>query len=713
MSESIKGFGCRCPDGIGARPVVSKLASSVFAALLLPALAAPVAAFAQDAATRSEPKQLPTIVVTGTRIPEPEFEVPASISVVTEDDIRQGPPGTDLVDTLARVPGLVAQNRESLAQDLQLSLRGFGARASFGVRGIRLLMDGLPYSLPDGQGQTDPFNLAVAQRIEVLRGPFSVLYGNAAGGVIQVFSQDGPPQPEVGTDLMFGSYGTHVERLQAGGTSGNVNYIANASWFGTDGYRQHSEAERNNFYTKWRYTPNDSAALTFIFNAENQPFAEDPSALKADVAASDPRTARSAVFTYGSGETHYHREGGVVYQQQLGANDQLYGTAWLGHRTVNQFLPFAGDDPLSGGAVVDLDNDSGGGSARWTHSAEAGGFPLKTIAGVDYQRLREHRKGFVNDDGRKGALARDEHDTMSRLGGYVQVNWKLGRWQLDGGVRHSRVKFDVEDHFVTDIDPDDSGSRAFSKTTGFASVLYGISPSVNVYASYGRGFETPAFAELAYRPDGTSGLNFNLDPSTSDNYEAGVKANFGVSGELRFALYRIDTDDEIVTAESANGRSTFQNAGSTRRSGAEFSLAGALGGGFHGYLAMTWLQADYASGPYDGNRLPGIPRTTFYGALDWSHAPSGFYAKADAQYRSRVFVDDVNSADADGYAVANLEAGFHQRAGGWKFGEFAQLNNLFDRQYIGAIVVNASYGRYYEPAPGRNWLVGLSANYSF
>ena len=689
---------------------LAMLATWVATAILLPS---PAVAQSNEATPKQKPQSLPTIVVTGTRIPEREFDVPASISVVTSNEIRSGPPGADLAQTLARVPGLVAQDRQSLAQDLQLSLRGFGARASFGVTGIRLMVDGLPYSDPDGQGQTDPFDLAAAQRIEVLRGPFSVLYGNAAGGVVQVFTRDGPERPEFGTNVLVGSYGTLEKQFDAGGTVGRVNYMASASSFQTDGYREHGAAKRDHLYTKLRYQPNSNASLTFIFNAENQPFAEDPSALNAQQVAEDPRQAVSRVFQFGSGEFHRHRQVGLVYEQKLGDHDRLQATAWLGSRRVVQFLPFSGDTPLSGGAVIDLDNSAGGGSAHWTHDAMLAGFPLTTTAGFDYQRLHERRKGFVNDDGSKGALARNEDDLLARIGEFAQARWVLGRWQLVGGLRRSRVTFRVRDHFITDVDPDDSGSQDFSKSTGFASALYRLAPSVNAYVSYGKGFETPSFAELAYRPDGSSGLNFNLQPSTSDNYEAGLKADFGAQGKLRMALYKIDTANEIMTAASTNGRSTFRNAGSTTRKGVELSLAGGLGGGFHGYLAWTWLQADFASGPFAGKRLPGVPRSTLYGAVDWSHAPTGFYALADAQLRSRVFVNDENAQAAASYVVANAEAGFRQHLTGWSFKEFAQVNNLFDRHYVGAVVVDATNGRFFEPAPNRNWLVGVNASYSF
>lgn len=651
-------------------------------------------------------------VVTATRTPETSFGTPTAVSVVAGDDIRSGPPGFNLAASLARVPGVVAQNRGSYAQDLQISMRGFGARASFGVRGIRLIVDGIPVSSPAGQGETDIFDLASAARIEVLRGPFSTLYGNAAGGVIQIFTKDGPPQPTLSASTKFGSYGTRVERLEGGGTADNLNYIIDISHFRTDGYRRHSGAERDHLHSKFRYTLGENASLTLLFNGENQPFALDPSGLNREQIRENPRQAVDRVDQFDAGETHRHRQGGIVYEQQLDNNDRLHATGWLGSRRVLQFLPFSGDDPLSGGAVVDLDNNFGGGDAHWVHDGALFGYPLTVIGGFDYERLHERRRGFVNDDGSLGDLRRNEDDISSQSGQYVQARWRLGGWQLSAGARHTRVTFDSDDHFVTALDPDDSGSRSFTSTDPVAGVLYEITPHLNWYANYGRGFETPGFSELAYRPDGTAGFNFDLKPSTSKNYETGIKGDWNAL-RLRLAVFRIDTDDEIIVGSSINGRTSFRNAGSTRRRGIELSLDGDLGSGFEGYFAYSRLHVQFDGGPLDGNRLPGVPRNTLYGELRWQYRPLGFYTTLDAQWRDRVYVDEQNTDFAASYVVSNYEAGFEQNKDAWRLTEYARVNNLFDRGYIGAVIVNASNDRYFEPAPTRNYAVGVSASYKF
>lgn len=659
------------------------------------------------------PVNLGQIEVTGTRSPLPAFDTPTSVSILSGNDISFGPPGFNLAQSLARVPGLVAQNRQSYAQDLQLSSRGFGARASFGVRDIRLLVDGIPASSPAGQGETDTFDLAIADRIEVLRGPFSTLYGNASGGVIQIFTKDGPPRPTLSATLFTGSYGTRVEHLEGGGTDGALNYIVDLGHFGTDGWRQHSAAQRDNAHAKLTYELGENSSLTLLMNAENQAYALDPSSLNRAQIEQDPRQAVANVFKFNSGETHRARRGGIVWRQQFDSHDQLYAVAWLGSRRVVQFLPFAGSGANSGGAVVDLHDRSGGGDVHWTRDGDVGGHSYAVVFGADYQRLHDARKGFVNDNGTEGALRRNEDDVSSETGEYVQGHIEFEPWRLFAGARHTRVSFDSDDHYINPVNPDDSGSRDFTRTDPVAGVVYEVNPLLNVYANYGIGFTTPTFDELAYKPNGQTGFNQTLDPSTSRNYEIGVKARPAGDTRLTFALYNIDTDDEIIVAASLNGRTSYENGGSTRRRGAELTFEAPLGGAFATYVAYSYLNAVFTGARLDGNVLPGVPRQTIYAELSWHYDPLDFETAINAQWRDKVFADSANSVVADSYAVVNLRAGFRQQAGSWRLYEYGSINNILDRRYVGAVVVESGNGRYFEPAPGRNYMVGVSISYIF
>lgn len=662
--------------------------------------------------TSAEAAALSPITVTGTRLPAPEFDVPAAIGVVTQDEIVHGAPAMALAQSLARVPGVVAQNRQSYAQGLQLSIRGFGARASFGVRGIRLLVDGIPASTPAGQGETDTFDLAIARRIEVLRGPFSALYGNAAGGVIQIFTQDGPPRPTAKASTLFGSYGTRIQRIEAGGTAGRFNYITDVGHFYTRGYREHSAAERDNLRAKLRYVLGGDSSLTLLLNGENQPFAQDPSGLTKAQFQDNPRQAVARVVKFGAGESHRDRQAGLVYDQRLGPNDRLHAMGYFGSRRVIQFLPFRGAAPAGGGAVIDLDNNSGGGGLRWHHDFSSAGVPLSLVAGLQYQRLHARRKGFVNDDGVAGALRRNEDDFSTGDGVYFQAQWQPGDWRIMAGLRRSRVKFESNDHYITPENSDDSGARSFSSIDPVFGALYKINRHLNVYADYGRGFETPTLAELAYRPDGEAGFNDRLQPSASHNYEAGLKMHWGAA-KLKIALFRITSDNEIVVASSKNGRTGYRNAGSTRRHGMEWSFEDQFAGGLGLYLSWSYLHARFHGGALDDKRLPGVPRQTFYGELRWHYQPLGFFASLSAQWRDRVYVNDENTDFTESYAVVNGRFGFRQYLGRWELKEFARVDNVFDRHYVGAVIVNAGNNRYFEPAPDRNVLIGISASCAF
>ncbi|HUH30374.1 MAG TPA: TonB-dependent receptor [Rhodanobacter sp.] len=666
----------------------------------------------EDASSDTEQTTLPAIVVTATRIPQSSFDVPAAVGVVTQDDIVDGAPAFSLSQSLARIPGVVALDRQSYAQDSQISIRGFGSRASFGVRGIRLLVDGIPVSGPDGQGETDTFDLATAERIEVLRGPFSALYGNAAGGVIQLFTKDGPQQPTLGVSTLFGSYGTRIQRLDAGGTADNLNYVVDATHFHTDGYRQHSAAERNNLRAKFRYDINQDASLTLLFNGENQPFAEDPSSLTKQQARDTPRLAVPGVFKFGAGEGHRDRQLGGVYEQQFGQDDHLHVMGYGGTRRVVQFLPFSGGSANGGGAVVDLKDRSKGGGARWVHNFSLASTPLDLIAGVEYDHLHELRKGWVNAGGVEGDLRRNENNVSSQAGEYLQAEWKPDRWGVVIGLRHSRVKFGSDDHYVTPDDPDDSGKRKFASTNPVAGVLYKISPHLNVYANYGEGFETPTLSEFAYRPDGQAGFNQDLQPSKSRDYEAGLKGSW-TSTKFELAVFHIATTNDIIVGASNDGRDSFTNAGSTKRRGVEINVQQNLSGGFGAYLAYSYLQAQFNSGLLDGERMPGVPRQMLYGELNWQYRPLGFSTALGARWSDRVYVDNENTDFANSYAVINYHLEFKQNTGSWQFSEYAGINNLFDRNYVGAVVVNSGNGRFFEPEPRRNFMLGLSANYAF
>src|SRR5882757_2814195 len=504
-------------------------------ALLPWLIAAPAAALGEGAG------DLPSLVVTATRIAEDSRDLPVSIDRIDAAAIRSGQLQVNLSESLMTVPGVSAQSRQNYAQDLQLSVRGFGARSSFGVRGVRLYSDGIPGTMPDGQGQFSQFDLGSADHIEVLRGPFSALYGNSSGGVIAIFTEDAKPGFSVGGTAEYGTFNTQRYAAKTTG-DGLVNYVVDASHFQTDGYRVHSAAERNLFNAKASGALSDSSKLTLVANAVQTPFVQDPLGLTRAQLAADPTQAGVNAITYHTRKSLAQEQLGVVYDKQLSAADDFIASVYTGHRATTQFqaIPQATQQaaPLYPGGVIDLDRAYWGADVHVTDQRTLGGTPLLLIAGVNYDDLAEARKGYLNyigsQVGVQGALRRNEANHVYDFDQYLQAQWDPAeRWRLVAGVRNSLVEVASHGHLAV-LDAADSSVR-YSAVNPVAGVTYRANCAINIYGSYGKGFETPTLNDVAYRSvDGSlPGLNFGLKPAHSNNYEAGIKAgNESVRADL-------------------------------------------------------------------------------------------------------------------------------------------------------------------------------------
>lgn len=709
--------------------VKSKAARSLGrdAVLLLGSCLAPLTAVAQQAGqSPPRPRTLQTIVVTATRSPQPAFDVPASVDAVSLDVQGADRPNVDPSEALREVPGVLARDRQNYAQDEQVSIRGFGARSTFGVRGVRLYVDGIPATMPDGQGQTSNFPLAAADRIEVLRGPFSALYGNSSGGVIQIFTADGTPWPEQRFGVDAGRYGAvHVD-ANARGTAGALGYNADLEHFRTSGFRDHSAARRVKGNLKLAHGTRSGGELTLLLNSVWLR-ADDPQGLTWDQYLADPRQAAPSAIAYDTRKTVRQTQGGVVYAQPLGDRQQVRVLAYYGYRSIRQFLSvpvFAQASPLSSGGVIDLGTRYGGIDARWTWHGEWLAQPLRVTAGINWDREDQHRLGYENFVGDivgvVGALRRDEQDDVYDFDEYAQATWDIAnRWSLTAGVRHSTVRFATRDAYVTADNPDDSGRVAYHATTPVAGLLFKADDHWHLYASFGRGFETPTFSELAYRSDGGAGMAFDLSPARSDNVEIGSKFRWADgAGKLDVALFQSDTRDEIAVATSSGGRTTYRNIGSARRRGMEIDLDAPLPDGWSAHAAYTLLDARFtgvngcpaACAIGSGARIPGVARNQFYGALRWQGG-SGWHAAIDVFATAGVYADDGNTAHAPGYAVAGLDLGRVMRRGDATIAPFLRIDNLFGRRYVGSVIVNDGNGRYFEPAPDRSVMLGVRVRF--
>lgn len=674
---------------------------------------------------------LSPVVVTATRSEAPAFDVPASISAVSVDDPTANTMGVNPSEYLGTIPGLLARDRQNYAQDEQISIRGFGARSTFGVRGVRLYIDGLPATFPDGQGQVSNFSLGSADRIEVLRGPFSALYGNSSGGVIQLFTADGRDPPELRAGIDGGSHGTYHLDANARGATGPLSYNVDVSQFYTDNYRGHGRAERENGNGKFTYDFGNGRHLTLIANTVAVPNADDPMGLTRAQFNTDPRQAQPAAVQFDTRKSVHQQLGGAIYEQPLGDDQTLRLLGYYGDRDVQQFqsIPVATQlNPTSPGGVIDLDGNFYGSDVRWSYHGLFADQPLDVSAGVSYDHQNQHRLGFNNFAGTTlgvlGALRRDEQDDEFNLDEYIQATWIVAdRWTLSAGMRHSEVTFSALDNYVTPVNPNYSGRTNYSATSPVAGALFRASENWHLYASYGNGFETPTFNELGYRPNGSAGLNFALVPARSHNAEIGSKLRLNdAGGEFDLALFQADTRHELAVDTSIGGRTTYQNIDRARRQGIETSLDWPIATKWRMQVAYTWLDATFQS-PFltcpaattcskpntwvpAGSRIPGVPQSDFYAALRYGDA-SGWNATLEASAAGNIAANDQNTQFAPGYAVMNASIGHGFTTRNTQIYTFLRLNNLLGKNYIGSIIVNESNGRYFEPADGRTVYAGV------
>lgn len=690
----------------------------------LPALLLPLIAAAQAADEQ-------TMVVTAAPTTVSELDTPAAVSVVNGDEMRQAAPRVNLSESLGAVPGLQVQNRQNYAQDLQLSIRGFGSRSTYGVRGLRIYVDGIPATMPDGQGQTSNIDIGSVDTIEVLRGPFSALYGNSSGGVINVTSQTGTQPPTVEASSYYGSFGTWHYGMKATGAvgdgshAGDVDYTVSTNRFTTHGYRDHSGARKNLANARLGVRINDVSKLTLLLNSVDIK-ANDAGGLTADEWRDNPRQSPRG-DQYNTRKNTRQTQAGLRYERQLSAQDDLSVMMYAGERETTQFqsIPRAPQlKPSHAGGVIDLTRHYQGIDTRLTHRGELLA-PVTLTAGLDYENMSERRKGYENfvmvngapQYGEQGALRRNERNLMWNVDPYLQTQWQLtDKLSLDAGVRYSSVWFDSNDYYITPGNGDDSGDASYHKWLPAGSLKYALTDAWNVYLSAGRGFETPTINELSYRSDNQSGLNFGLKPSTNDTVEIGSKTRIG-NGLFTAALFQTNTDNEIVVDSSSGGRTSYKNAGKTRRQGMELGLDQQFGESWRLKTAWTWLDATYRTNVCDdascnGNRIPGIARNMGYASFGYQ-PEQGWYAGSDIRYMSDIMANDENTAKAPSWTVVGLTTGYKWSYGRMDMDLFGRIDNLFDREYVGSVIVNESNGRYYEPAPGRNYGIGLNLAWRF
>lgn len=648
-----------------------------------------------------QPVLLAPVIVSVTRSPTDPGHVPFAVSVITRDEIARGRATLGLSEALVTVPGVFVADRHNPSQDDNLSIRGFGARSAFGVRGVKVLLDGIPQTLPDGQGQLSNVELARVTRIEVLRGPSSSLYGNASGGVISLRTDsDRPSRFEPGARATWGAYGTW--KAYVGGTAplGPGALSVDASQWETNGFRAHSAGETSRANLRYATDLSPRTRLMAQVLGAYSPRLQDPGALNQAEADTSPTAANPRNIAADVGKQ--------VSQEQAGLSLEHRGESGRALSLMLFGLRRDLENPIAT-TYIELH--------RWGYGTRLGGtLPLAALghaavltAGVDAQWQRDDR---LNQSPDRTLTTRDQLERVSEIGPFIEARADLTpRVTLTLGGRYDRSAFRVDDRLLSD--GDDSGARVMASPSGSAGLTFDWGPGLQPYAGVSTSFETPTTTELGNRPTGAGGFNPDLEPQRAVNYEAGVRGR--LAGTLGYSLsaYQANVRDELIPFEVPGdpGRRYYRNAGSARHRGLEAGMAlqpvpGVTLVAAYTRSAFRFQEFRTATDTLDGNRIPGVPDHFLYASLRL-RGPRGVWGAADLSAASGYSVNDLNSVRTAPWRTVGLRGGWEGRWGTYRVAPFASVQNVFNERYIGSVSVNAQFGRYFEPAPGRNSYLGL------
>ncbi|PQA83693.1 hypothetical protein C5F52_09730 [Limnohabitans sp. TS-CS-82] len=688
---------------------------------------------------------LKEIVVQSGRLEQKQFDAPASVFAIDADTIRNSGPQVNMSDVLNRVPGVVALNRNNYAQDVQISIRGFGSRAAFGMRGIRLITDGIPASMPDGQGQTSTVSMTSAERMEVLTGPLAQLYGNASGGVIQTFTREAGDKPEAQVGLYTGSFGLQRTDWQFSQRTGNVGLVADYSTFSIDGYRAQSAAERKQLNAVMTVDAKPDTRVKFIVNIFDMPIAQDPLGLT-QAGLSAPKEVVASALTNNTRKTVKHEQVGAVLEHTVHSDLKFQGRIYSGTRSNLQYqatVPagWTGLERRFEGLGLQVNGKAqvfDGRRVTWT-------------AGVDYDHAQEQRQAGATTNGEKSltngnALTRDELNSARNLDYFAQANWSLSeRYTLTTGVRQSNVSLKSRDDYpVSGTDANGSGSVDYKATSPVIGLTWHAQDNLNLFANYGKGFETPTLSETAYKTGANNAIdttfNRSLLASRSKHLEIGTKWQPSPITRVDASWFQISTENEIVTQLSRGGKTSFANAPRTLRDGFELALRNQHASNWRSQASATVMNANYEDSFSStsvrfinnalqvtpttipaGNQLPAIPKRQLFASVQWSEkgfAPAGqkpqlgLEAGLDLVHRSSMWASDTNSASdgsAPGYSIFNARVRQRFQLGSARIEGYLGVDNLTNKSTVSSVIVNQAAAQYFEPGLPRSWVLGITS----
>lgn len=650
-----------------------------------------------------QPIKLDSVVVEATRLSSNKKETPASITVksfvLQSENMQQ----LTLNTYLQGVPGLFIQNSNNFAQDSRISIRGFGSRSAFGIRGVKLLVDGIPETTPDGQGQIDNLGLGLIQNIEVLRGASSALYGNASGGVINISTLGNFEKDFLTISSGIGSFGFQNYQALGGFENDKLETVLFLNRTVSDGYREHSKFETNQFNLKSRWLVSKTSNLTFQLNYTDSPIAEDAGGITAENVANDRRQARDRNVEFNSSEAVNQFKTGLAFQmQKFGFEFNSFG--YYSYRDFENFLPF------ENGGAVDLVRN------YWGHGSNLSFYPLKKKESLTFQvgyelaSQNDRRTRYNNLMGNRGEVSLQQNEIFQNFGAFILAKSQLESFNFSVGLRFDANKLKAEDDFLLDGNASDKlNLNTLNPSFG---VRYALTKTHSLFSNFSTSFETPVLSELSANPTNQGGFNQNLSEQTATNFEFGYSY---VNSKFAFdaTLFSIETKGDIIPFELEDfpERTFYRNAGETKRIGLELENTVYLTPKLKLNTSYTWSNFTYEeyelpSGSFDNNKLPGIPEHLFNVQGTYS-TNTNFIVIVNTQYRGSFYTNDANTVEEGNVVLLNTNISKSFTFSTIKLKPYLGVNNFLDQKYSDNIRINAFGGRYFEPAAGINFYGGL------
>lgn len=657
--------------------------------------------FAQTDTTTTS-KELEPVTVSSSRFITKDIQTPFSITVIDQSRLQVGQSKISLFESLGAIPGVFAMNSENFAQDLRISIRGFGARAAFGIRGIKIISDGIPESIPDGTAKVGNLDVGMMERMEVIKGPSSGLYGNASGGVISLFSEN-PKEHFAELQANIGAYGLQRYQFKTGQEIGKIMYFVAASRLLSTGYRDHNSIERNFLNGKLIYNFTDKNKLTFLANYIDSPRAEDPGALIQSEVDKNRQQVRPQNITFDASETFRQKRVALIYDHIFSEKHQINARGFYLNRD------FASRQALQASGQIAFNRDFSGGGFNYQFTTKS--YRLK--AGLDLENQQDNRQRYDNLLGKEGILKLNQVEEFRNIGVFLLQELMITpKLKLSLNTRFDDIRLEISDKFLSD--GNQSATQSFQRFSPMAGLSFSPTVSQAVFANVSTNFETPSLNELSNNPTGLGGFNPDLNPQKSRNYEIGYKGILGKKFRADISLFYIEVEDEIVPYQLPNqvGRTYFRNAGLSERKGLEMGLTYKIRSGLTTFFNYTYSDFQYknyvtTAGKFNGNTLPGIPKHNIYGEIRY-FPRIGIYAIFQIRSIGELYADDANLTKNNSYATMNLRVGYRKQIKNLTFEPFIGINNLFNEIYNANIQINAAFNRYFEPAAGSFVFGGLT-----